>query len=354
MNFSAGNGIWIGAATLFIIMILLLPLLLGRQATRRRRRLIAPFCNLCNFLHILCTEPRSTVFHTVVNLRQSFSKAYKASKKWLGRFHARWLRPRLYTSHSSLLPLHRMHLGSYHRSKPTHSPSIPSFLSLPYDIRFVVYEYFIRLFPCPKWNITNTMQPDPDFLHAMAFIRTCKLVREELGPRIFQRLEFETDAKYPFYRNLPDKLTRNIRNLSLHIRRTVEPEFIHSALLQQLEHLRNIRTFAVSVAPIVLVDLDREFEHILHRFKWVHPYLKSLTVMTRISAATAVDDLIVAQALRRLSVALLPDFGIDSPVRASVWTKDVGKGRFRPATGWYCKVSNADDPAWSEVPSGAE
>lgn len=163
---------------------------------------------------------------------------------------------------------------------------------------------------------------------------------------MFQSLEFETDTKYPFFRNIPTSLTREIRNLSLHFRPSTEVDFIHAILIQQLHHMKALSKVAIRVADKVPVDLDRELEHILCRFKRAHTSLKSLTVMTSMTFATATADVVLTQAMTRLVTVLLPLFGPPPAFRASVWSKDVGKGHFRPATGWFCRVAARDDPDW--------
>ena len=217
----------------------------------------------------------------------------------------------------------------------------------------MVYDRYVQLFSRTCWHITNTLKADPDFLKAMAFIRTCKLVREELGPLIFQSLKFETDTKYPFFCNISTSLTSKIRNLSLHFRPYTEVDFVHAILVQQLHHMKALSKVTITVADNALVELDREFEHILRRFKLAHTSLNSLTVMTKVTFATATTDLVLTQAMTRLVTVVLPWFGTRPAFRASVWTKDVGKGRFRPATGWFCRVAAGNDPDWEEVPNVA-
>lgn len=170
---------------------------------------------------------------------------------------------------------------------------------------------------------------------------------------MFQSLQFETDTKYPFFRNMSTSLTSKIRNLSLHFRPSTEVDFIHATLIQQLHHMKALYKVAITVADKVPVDLDRELEHILCRFKMAHTSLKSLTVMTSMTFATATADLVLTQAMNRLVTILLPLFGPHPAFRASVWAKDMGKGRFRPATGWFCRVAPGDDPDWEEGPDEA-
>ncbi len=344
MNFSIANGVWMGAAVLFILIIFFLPFVLGRQ--NFQRRLVTPIYNIHDFFCRLWSDPRSTLFHTTVHLIQSLCNAHVACKRWLGRFHARKLRPRLKSSSFPLLPLHRMRSKAPNRSQASALGKTQSFVDLPFDIRIIVYQHFVQLFRHASWNITNTLKADPNFVDAMAFIRTCKLVREELGAVMFQSLKFDTDAKYPFYRNLPASLTQQIRNLSLRFRPSMDVAFIHHVLLQQVHHMQAVRKLTVTVTGRVLVDLDREFEHILWRFKRAHPSLKSMTVTTCLTLATPTDDIVLSQAMTRLVTSLLPSFGAPTALRASVWTQDVGKGRFRPGTAWFCRISGANDPDW--------
>jgi hypothetical protein len=84
---------------------------------------------------------------------------------------------------------------------------------------------------------------------------------------MFQSLKFETDTKYPFYNNLPTTLTREIRHLSLNFRPSMDAAIIHHVLLQQFRPLQSLRVLTVTVTGRVLVDLDREFQHILRLFK---------------------------------------------------------------------------------------
>jgi hypothetical protein len=66
------------------------------------------------------------------------------------------------------------------RTPATGTPS--SFVNLPFDIRILIYDEFVRLFPRATWNIATTLKADPNLIDAMAFLRTCKLIREALGP----------------------------------------------------------------------------------------------------------------------------------------------------------------------------
>jgi hypothetical protein len=116
------------------------------------------------------------------------------------------------------------------RTPATGTPS--SFVNLPFDIRILIYDEFVRLFPRATWNTTTTLKADPNFIDAMAFLRTCKLIREELGPRMFQSLKFETDTKYPFYNNLAATLSRQIHHLSLNFRLSMDAAIIHQVLLE--------------------------------------------------------------------------------------------------------------------------
>ena len=352
MNFSLANGIWMGAAVLLLIIVFCLPFLVGRQ--NFQQRVVVPIYDIHDFLSRFWSDPRSKLFHTTVQILQYFRKAYGACKRWLGRFHARKLQPRLKGSNLTLLPLHRRHPTASHRSQTQTTGRSASFIDLPFDIRLNIYQEFIQLFPRARWNITNTLKADSNFLDAMAFIRTCKLVREELGPRMFQSLKFETDAKYPFYHNLPASLTGEIRNLSLVFRPSMGLESIHHVLLRQLQHIQALSRFTVTVPARLLVDLDRELEHILRRFKMANPTLGALTVMTRVSLPTPTDNLVLSQAMTRLVGSLLPWFSLPPAFRASVWTKDAGRGRFRPATAWLCRISTADDPEWEGLPEEVE
>lgn len=102
-------------------------------------------------------------------------------KKWIGRLHGRRFSPRLRRLRSSLLLLHTMSSRAYYGSGSRHSETSSAFTNLPFDVRFVVYQELLRFFPCTNWKITNTLRADPNILDAMSFIRTCTLVREELG-----------------------------------------------------------------------------------------------------------------------------------------------------------------------------
>lgn len=348
MGFSHANGGWIAAAALFVIMVLLVPYLIGRL--NFQRRVAMPVSNFDDLLYSLWSEPRSTLFRLLVSLVGSLCKAYKACEKWLGRFLARKLRPNHGYSGLSLLPLHRMASRPYQCSPTSALGDLPSFLNLPFDIRIIVYQQFLQLLPRAKWSITSTMKADPSFLEAMAFSRTCRLVREELGPMLFSNLICETDAKYPFYRNLPTCLAGQICNLSLHFRPSTDLELFHHHLVQQLLHMQNLCRLAITVAGSMLVGLHHEFEHILRRCKTAHPSLQSMTITTRVTLATPTDDLVLSQVMRRLSAALLPVFGTQLTARAAIWTRDLGKGIFRPATGWYCRISSIYDPEWEDLP----
>jgi hypothetical protein len=338
MNSSLATGLWIGAAILTMLILLSLPLFVQRYNIQ-----ITPIYNVCTFLWHFWSQPGPTAYRMMVNLIESFCKTYKAFKRWLCRLYARRLRPASTTSPSSLLPLHAMSSYARQHSQITTCRGSRSFIDLPYDIRFITYRQYLLLFPGSKWTMTDTSKADPKFLRAMAFIRTCKLVREELATLIFRSLEFETDAKYPFYRNMPGSLTHEICYLSLHFRPSANLEFVHHTLVSQLRHMQALCKFTVVVPGGLLVDLDHEFEYILQRFKNAHPALKALTVMTRLSLTTPTDDLVLSQAMRRLMESLLPVFGGNSAVRTPVWTQDVGKGRFRPGTCWYCRIATRDE-----------
>jgi hypothetical protein len=229
-----------------------------------------------------------------------------------------------------------------------------SFVNLPFDIRILIYDEFARLFPRATWNIITTLKADPNFIHAMAFLRTCKLIREELGPRMFQSLKFETDTKYPFYNNLPAILTREIRHLSLNFRPSMDAAIIYYVLLQPFRPLQSLRVFTVTVTGRVLVDLDSEFQHILRRFKMTYRALESMKIATSLTLPTPADEIVLSEAMTRLATSLLPVFGGEPAFRASLWTQDVGKGRFRPATGWFCRSSGANDREREALPEEAE
>jgi hypothetical protein len=351
MDVPLANGLWIGAAILLIVIILFLFIFVGRQDLQRRA--VVLICTVCDLSYRLRSEPRLTLFHALLRGVESFYTAYKALKKWAGRLYGGKMRPLLQTSGSSLLPLHLLHPRVSSQAQNTVAAGNRGFFDLPPELRTNVYEHLLLPLPGGRWNITNTLTADPNFLDTMAFIRSCKVVREELGPLLFRSLRFETDAKYPFYRNLPPCLTGEIRSLSLHFRPSMDHTFIHHTLLRQLRVMRNLCKLTVDVARRVLIDLDREFEYILRRFKVAHPWLSSLTVTTRISVATPTDDLVLSHAMRWLTTALLPAFGFGASVQASIWTEKVGKGRFRPGTGWFCRIST-ERSDWGHLPDGEE
>jgi hypothetical protein len=278
MDLPLANGIWIGAASLFVVLLLLLPFIAGRQ--NFRRRVVVPIFNMHNFLRRFCSQPRSMLFLTISEIFHSVCRVCKAFQIWIGRFHGRKLRPRLWRPRSSLLPLLTMRSRAFHRPKTQHTKSVTSFTELPFDIRVIIYREFVRLFTRTNWKVTTTLRADPTFVSAMAFISTCKLVREELGPRMFQAFQFETDAKYPFYKNLPRSLTCEIQDLCLHFRPSMDLNYMHHTLLRQLIHLQALRRFTATVRGQMLVDLDHELEYILRRFKQAHSSLQSLTVTT--------------------------------------------------------------------------
>lgn len=343
MHPSIMGGVCIGAASLFIVVFLLfLPFVLGRQ--NFHRRVVVPISSIRSFLRRLCLEPRLTLFRLLVLMFQFVSWAHDAVKVWIGRFHAHKLRPRLKSHRPSLLPLHRINSLAYLRWGRHGPGKAPSFTDLPPEMRGLVYREFVQLIPCGRWQVTKSLKADPKFLAAMAFIRTCKLVREELGPLIFRALKFETDTKYPFYRNLPMFLTQEIRDLSLNFRPSMEIEFIYYTLLRQLAHLQALQELKVTVRPNLLVDLDREFEYILRSFKRAHPCLQSVIVTTRVNSATSTDNVLLSRAMGRLVNSLLPDFGPEERARTSLWTHDASRGRFRPAKAWYCRISLRNAP----------
>lgn len=357
MEISLTTGIFMGVAILVLVILFFFPLIAGRRNVQHR--ILTSIYNIYDFVCLLFLEPRTTAFLSTVQILQSFRTAHKASKIWLGHCYARKLRPSLKTCKTSLLPLHGIPLhrmsSQHHRRSQALSPGVPrSFIDLPFDIRVMVYQQYLRLFPRPRWNITDTLKADPNFLDAMAFIRTCKLIREELGLRMFQTLKFETDTKYPFYQSLPASLTREIRNLSLLFRPSTDVAFIHHILIRQLHRMRALSNVTLTVTERVLVDLDLEFEYILRLFKIAHPTLNSLAVTTSVTLATPTAELALSQAMTRLVASLMPSFGVHPAFRTSVWARDVGKGRFRPATGWFCRIAAGNDPEWEELPDEAE
>jgi hypothetical protein len=329
MDHAVTNGLWIGAAIMVLFILFFLPFLLGRQ--NFHHRIALPIYNICNCLRRLWSQPRTTLFHTTIHLIESFCKAYNTSKKWFGRFHARTLRPHFKTTKLPVLPLHRICSQACGRSRTPATGTPISFFNLPFDIRILVYDELVRLFPRATWNITTMLKADPNFIHAMAFLRTCKLIREELDPKMFQSLKFETDTKYPFYNSLPATLTREIRHLSLKVRPSVDAAIIHHVVLQQFRPLQSLPVLTFAVTGRVLVDLDSEFQHILRRFKMTYRALKSIKITTSLTLPTPVDKIVLSEAMTRLAISLLPVFGGEPAFRASLWTQDVGNGRFRPA-----------------------
>jgi hypothetical protein len=76
-----------------------------------------------------------------------------------------------------------------------------------------------------------------------------------------------------------------------------------------------------------------------------------MTITTSLTLPTPVDEIVLSQAMTRLATSLLPVFGDGPAFRAS---EDVGKGGFRPATGWFCRISEANDRERKVLPDEAE